>query len=58
MLTTYKAERGTKKGATVVILQDVIALEARMRSRAQSGPRARLRRAHFELLAEVQKESA
>ena len=51
MLTSYK----TQKGVRVVILQDVIALEARVRMQAGNGPRARLRRDHFDALAEISK---
>jgi excisionase family DNA binding protein len=52
MLTSYK----TQKGVRVVILQDVIALEARLRRDALYSSRVRLRREHVAAVAEMRKE--
>jgi excisionase family DNA binding protein len=52
MLTSYK----TTKGVRVVILQDVIALEARLRQDVLHSSRAKLRRDHMAAIAEMRKE--
>lgn len=52
MLTSYK----TRKGVRVVMLQDVIVLEARLRQDALRSSRARLRREHVAAVAELRKE--
>lgn len=52
MLTSYK----TKRGVRVVILQDVIALEARLRLDVPRNSRAKLRREHMAAIAEMRQE--
>jgi excisionase family DNA binding protein len=52
MLTSYK----TKKGVRVVILQDVIALEARLRQDVARSSRAKLRREHVAAIAEMRRD--
>jgi excisionase family DNA binding protein len=52
MLTCYK----TQKGVRVVILQDVIALEARLRQDVVLSSRAKLRREHVAAIAEMRRE--
>lgn len=54
MLTSYK----TQKGVRVVILQDVIALEARLRQDVLLSSRAKLRREHVAAIAEMRQDCA
>lgn len=54
MLTSYK----TSKGVRVVILQDVLTLEARLRQDVLRSSRAKLRREHMAAIAEMRKENA
>lgn len=56
LLSSYIPERGvTKKGTRVVILEDVVALDRKLRQQARhKTPRARLRREHVEAIAALQ----
>lgn len=58
LLASYVPKRGVKKAGTrVVVLEQVVALDQRLRQEARTAPRARLRRDYLDALAARQLDS-